>query len=161
MDLNADFRDMLCALNDADVEYLVVGAYAVAAHGHPRATGDLDIWVRASAENSVKVLAALRDFGAPLHDITVSDFARPSIVFQIGVPPGRIDILTFLSGLQFELVWERRMEMTVDGVSFPVLGRADLIVNKRASGRPKDLADLDALGEGARKRKKGSGPSQG
>lgn len=147
MDLNPDFRDMLQALNDADADFLVVGAYAVAAHGHPRATGDLDIWVRADVENAPKVIAALSAFGAAMEQISEGDFASPSIVFQIGVPPGRIDILTDVSGIDFETAWGSRLSITIDDISFPVLGRADLVANKRASGRPKDLADLDALGE--------------
>ena len=147
MDLNPDFRDMLRALSDADADFLVVGAYAVAAHGHPRATGDLDIWVRADRDNASKVIAALSAFGAPMDQISEEDFTSPSIVFQIGVPPGRVDILTGVSGLDFGTAWDSRMSITIDEVTFPVLGRADLVANKRASGRPKDLADLDALGE--------------
>ncbi len=147
MDLNIDFRDMLLALNEVEAEYLVVGAYAVAAHGHPRATGDLDIWVNPNLQNAHRIYRALVIFGAPTHEITEEDFAVPSIVFQIGVPPGRIDLLTIVSGLTFESAWKSRLEMTIEGVRFPVLGRADLITNKRASGRIKDLADLDSLGE--------------
>lgn len=145
MEFNKDFSDMLVALNDANVEFLVVGAYAVAAHGYPRATGDLDIWVRSDVESAPKILRALRAFGAPMDAISESDFASPSIVFQIGVPPGRIDILTFVSGLEFDSAWKNRVELTVAGVTFPVIGRNDLITNKRASGRPKDLADLHGL----------------
>ena len=147
MDLNPDFRDMLLALNDVDADYLVVGAYAVAAHGHPRATGDLDIWVRADVDNAPKVFAALSAFGAPMDQISEEDFASPSIVFQIGIPPGRIDILTVVSGLDFGSAWNSRMSITMDGITFSVVSRTDLIANKRASGRPKDLADIDALGE--------------
>ena len=147
MDLNPDFRDMLLALNDVKAEYLIVGAYAVAAHGHPRATGDLDIWVNADPENAVKVYRALSLFGAPMHEIVEEDFATPSVVFQIGIPPGRIDILTLVSGLTFESAWKSRFEMTIDGVRLPVVSRADLVTNKRAAGRPKDIADLDSLGE--------------
>ncbi len=145
MDLNRDFCDMLCALNDADAVYLVVGAYAVAAHGYPRATGDLDIWIKPDEENAVRVYRALKAFGAPTDQIAISDFFSPSIVFQIGVPPGRIDILTIVSGLQFDSAWPGRLNITLDGVAFSVLGFTDLIINKSASGRPKDLADLDAL----------------
>ena len=147
MDLNTDFRDMLSALNDAESDYLVVGAYAVAAHGHPRATGDLDIWVRASVDNAAKVLQALKAFGAPTQEITQSDFAHPSIVFQIGVPPGRIDILTVVSGITFDEAWPNRMNVEMDGILVPVLSREDLLINKRASGRAKDIADLESLGE--------------
>ncbi|MEZ6095560.1 MAG: DUF6036 family nucleotidyltransferase [Pirellulaceae bacterium] len=147
MDLNTDFRDMLLALNDFDAKYLVVGAYAVAVHGHPRATGDLDIWVMTSGDNSSKVFMALKSFGAPIHEITESDFATPSIVFQIGVPPSRIDILTVISGVSFEDAWETRVIVTVDGIDIPVIGRTNLIRNKRATGRPKDLADIDAISQ--------------
>ena len=149
MDLNPDFRDMLSALNDAGVDYLVVGAYAVAAHGHPRATGDLDIWVRADQVNASKVYRALLAFGAPSHQISEADFATPSVVFQIGLPPGRIDILTEVSGIEFVAAWPQRVDIEMDGLTFPVVSREDLVRNKRASGRPKDLADLDSLGEGA------------
>jgi hypothetical protein len=149
MEFNTDFRDMLLALNAAKVDYLVVGAYAVAAHGYPRATGDLDIWVRATPESAIKIISALRAFGAPLTGVSEGDFATPSIVLQIGLPPGRIDILTAVSGLQFNIAWPNRWELTIDNVTFPVIGRSDLIVNKRATGRPKDLADLHGLGEDA------------
>ena len=145
MEFNQDFRDMLLALSDAKVDFLVVGAYAVAAHGFPRATGDLGIWVRADSESAPKVLAALKAFGAPMHEIAEADFASPSVVFQIGVPPGRIDILTVVSGLQFDSAWKNRIELTIDDVTFPVIGRSDLIANKRATGRPKDLADIAGL----------------
>ena len=145
MEFNQDFRDMLVALNDADVDYLVVGAYAVAAHGFPRATGDLDIWVRADTQSAPKVLQALRVFGAPMHEITETDFASPSVVFQIGIPPSRIDILTVLSGLEFDSAWNNRIILTIEDVTFPVIGRSDLITNKRATGRLKDLADIAGL----------------
>jgi len=145
MDLNPDFKDMLLALKDANVDYLVVGAYAVAAHGHPRATGDLDIWIRANEETAPRVMIALATFGAPTSEISESDFSSPSIVFQIGVPPGRIDILTTVSGVHFDSAWQNRLEIRLDEVVFNVIGRADLIENKKASGRPKDLADLAAL----------------
>jgi hypothetical protein len=105
MEFNNDFRDMLVALNDAQVDYLVVGAYAVAAHGFPRATGDLDIWIRATPDSAKKVMRALRVFGAPMEQIEETDFASPSVVFQIGIPPGRIDILTLVSGVTFESAW--------------------------------------------------------
>jgi hypothetical protein len=145
MEFNKDFSDMLLALNDAEVPYLVVGAYAVAVHGFPRATGDLDIWVRADAATAPRVMKALRAFGAPVHEVTEADFAHPSVVFQIGVPPGRIDILTVVSGLDFDGAWENRVMVTIENVVFPVIARADLLINKRAAGRPKDLADLHGL----------------
>ena len=145
MDFNQDFRDMLVALNDAEVDYLVVGAYAVAAHGFPRATGDLDIWVRANPESAENLLNALTVFGAPMHEVSAADFSSPSIVFQIGVPPGRIDILTDVSGVNFDAAWANRMTVEIDGVELSIIGRSDLIANKRATGRPKDIADLAFL----------------
>jgi hypothetical protein len=147
MDLNPDFRDMLLALSDARVDYLVVGAYAVAAHGFPRATGDLDLWVRADQETAPRVMRALAAFGAPMDEITEADFATPSIVFQIGVPPGRIDILTTILGVEFDAAWGNRVTIEIDGVILNVLGRDDLLKSKKASGRPKDLADLAELEE--------------
>ena len=98
---------MLLALSDAKIDFLLVGAYAVAAHGHPRATGDLDLWVRPDTETAPKVYSVLADFGAPLHDLTVDDLATPRMVFQIGVEPSRIDILTAISGVSFDDAWQK------------------------------------------------------
>jgi hypothetical protein len=106
--MNRDFVDLLRAFIDADVRFLVVGAYALAHHGRPRATGDLDVWVEPAAENADRVMRALANFGAPLSDVTAADFARPGVVLQIGVPPGRIDVLTELTGLQFADAWPSR-----------------------------------------------------
>jgi len=142
---NQDFKDMLSALSDARADFLLVGAYALAVHGHPRATGDLDIWVRADSENAPKVLRSLAVFGAPLDDLTIEDLSQPGIVFQIGVEPSRIDILTAISGVDFGHAWTRRALIEIDGVCINVIGREDLIVNKRASGRPKDIADVETL----------------
>lgn len=143
--MERDFVEMLSALNAADAEYLVVGAHALAAHGLPRATGDLDLWVRATPENAGRVLAALRTFGAPLFGLTVDDLTRPETVFQIGVVPVRIDLLTSISGVGFDEAWVGRIEAAIEGVPFGVIGRAELLRNKRATGRPKDLLDADAL----------------
>jgi hypothetical protein len=140
--MHRDFVEMLAALNAAGAEYLVVGAHAMAVHGLPRATGDLDLWVRPSPENARRVWSALREFRAPTGDLTVEDLVRPEIVFQMGVPPVRIDLLTSIDGVDFEPAWQRRKPAQVDGTAIFVLGREDLRVNKRASGRPKDLADL-------------------
>lgn len=107
MDLNPDFKDMLLALKDANVDFLIVGAYAVAAHGYPRATGDLDIWIRADEGTAPRVMRALAAFGAPIGDLSAADFSVPSLVFQIGIPPGRIDILTTISGVDFSDAWEK------------------------------------------------------
>ena len=136
---------MLLALNDAKVEYLVIGAYAIAAHGSPRATGDIDFWVRADKSNAERVWAALVAFGAPTSKISVDDFAAPEIVFQIGIPPQRIDIMTSISGVDFDDAWPSRIEVEIEGISVPVIGLKDLLVNKSASGRDKDLADLPTI----------------
>lgn len=142
---NPDYKDMLLALSDANIDFLLVGAYAVAAHGHPRATGDLDLWVRPDSETAPKVYHVLAEFGAPLHDLTVDDLALPGMVFQIGVEPSRIDILTAISGVTFDDAWENRISIELDSVKLNVIGRTDLIVNKRACGRPKDIADAETL----------------
>ena len=107
--MNQDFLDLLRAFAAHDVRFLIVGAYALAIHGRPRATGDLDVWIDATDDNAARVYAALRSFGAPLGDVSERDFARPGIVFQIGVVPGRIDILTQLSGLLFDEAWPTRL----------------------------------------------------
>ncbi len=142
---NPDFKDMLLALSEANVDYLLVGAYAVAAHGYPRATGDLDLWVRPDAETAPRVYRVLAEFGAPLHDLTVQDLEQPGMVFQIGVEPSRIDILTGISGVSFDDAWPNRLSIELDGIPLCVLGRNDLITNKRACGRPKDIADAETL----------------
>jgi hypothetical protein len=144
--MNPDFAEMLSALSDAGADYLIVGAHALAAHGLPRATGDLDIWVRPTPANAQRVMSALRVFGAPLFDLSEADLTESTTVFQIGVVPNRIDILTGISGVTFEEAWPRRVAHTIEGQALPFLGRDDLERNKRASGRPKDLADLAALG---------------
>jgi hypothetical protein len=139
--VNRDFAEMLSALSAEHVEYLVVGAYALAAHGLPRATGDLDIWVRATPDNADRVLRALRTFGAPLLDLSRDDLLRPDTVFQIGVAPGRIDLLTGLTGLTFEEAWPSRVAALVEDRTVSVIGREELLRNKEATGRPQDLAD--------------------
>ena len=143
--MNRDFAEMLDALSAAGAEFLVVSAHALAAHGTPRATGDLDIWVRPTRENALRVWAALEQFGAPLSDLTIDDLSTPDVVFQIGLAPSRIDILTALTGLEFEPAWEDRTIIPVEGRMLPFISRDDLIRNKRALGRPRDLADVDAL----------------
>lgn len=141
-----DFLDMIDALRAHAVRFLIVGGYAVGVHGHPRATKDLDVWVEATAENARRLLDALRDFGAPLHGLSAEDFAREGTGLQIGVPPGRIDVVTQVSGLAFADAWPRRLEAAVfERPGCPILGRDDLIQNKRASGRLQDLADVEAL----------------
>lgn len=140
-----DFVEMLSALSAAGVEFLVVGAYALAAHGAPRAAGDLDIWVRPTVKNAGRVLDALRAFGEPLFDSTVEDLTRPDTVFQIGLAPSRIDVLSGISGVAFDDAWGNRVNVHIDNLPVPVIGRDDFVNNKRASGRPKDLSDLTLL----------------
>jgi hypothetical protein len=139
---------MLGALCDQQAEFMVVGAYAMAAHGFPRATGDIDIWVRPTPDNSQKVWSALIAFGAPLFNLTREDLCDPGIVFQIGLPPNRIDILTRITGVEFEKAWGERLEIIVQGRTIPVLGKDDLIHNKVSTGRPKDLGDAETLRNG-------------
>ena len=136
---------MLSAFNAAGVDYLVVGAYAMAAHGCPRATGDIDFWVRPTQENAKRVWDALKAFGAPTSQVTIDDLCTPDVVYQIGVAPQRIDILTSISGVEFDAAWENRLAADLDGLSATVIGRQDLLQNKIASGRPKDLVDADIL----------------
>lgn len=145
--MNRDFAEMLSALSEAGVEFLVVGAHALAAHGTPRATGDLDIWVNPTRDNAARVLAALAAYGAPLADLTLDDLTKPDTVFQIGVVPCRVDILSGISGVQFANAWANRIVVEVESIQVPVLGRSDFKANKRASGRPKDLLDLELLGD--------------
>lgn len=143
--MNQDFVDLLRAFVDADVRFLVVGAYALAIHGRPRATGDLDIWIEASRENAARVMRALAMFGAPLDQINESDFASPGVTYQIGVAPGRIDILTDLTGLTFQEAWPGRIGRPFGDVTVNVIGLAEFVRNKRATGRAKDLGDIEGL----------------
>lgn len=142
---NRDFRDLLSSFVGAEVRFLVVGAYALAYHGHVRATKDLDVWVDAGPANAGRVLVALEAFGAPVSDLSAKDLSNPDTVFQIGVEPRRIDIVCGVDGLKFDAAWEHRESLEIDGLSIPVLGRRDLLVNKKAVGRLQDLADVEAL----------------
>ncbi|HSL81759.1 MAG TPA: hypothetical protein VLF66_03230 [Thermoanaerobaculia bacterium] len=149
MDLNPDFFDMVAALREEGAELLVVGAFAMAAHGVPRATGDLDLWVRPEPENATRVWRALLRFGAPVESagLTIEDLANPDMVFQMGQPPRRIDVITGIDGVTFDEAWPNRKLVTVEGLEVPCLGRRELIRNKEASGRDKDLVDLKTLRE--------------
>ena len=146
--LNRDFRDILSAFTDAGVEYLLVGAYALAAHGLVRGTGDIDLWVRPTAENAERIHRALLAFGAPAEHFAAEDFTKPDAVVQLGVPPLRVDILTTISGVGFPEAWEGRTMVELDGIDVPVLSRAHLVANKRSADRPKDRLDLRWLEEG-------------
>jgi hypothetical protein len=143
--MNTDFLELLRALSEAEARFLVVGAYAVAVHGHPRATGDLDVWVEPTTDNARKVLGALRAFGAPLAELEEADLARPGTVFQMGRPPRRIDLITSATGIAFADSYARRVAARFGDLICPVLGLDDLVANKRATGRHKDLADAEAL----------------
>ena len=143
--LNKDYKEMLQYLTDEKVKFLLVGAYALAAHGYPRATMDIDIWVMPSPENAQAVIHALRRFGTPLHGLTIEDLLKDDTIFQIGVAPRRIDIMTGASGLQFEEALLHSVEIEIEGIKIHIPSLEDLIRNKRASGRTKDLADAEAL----------------
>jgi hypothetical protein len=143
--MNPDFVDLLRAFIAADVRFLIVGAYALALHGRPRATGDLDVWIDATPDNAARVMHALRVFGAPLSDVSVDDFSRPGVTYQIGVVPGRIDILTELTGLTFAEAWPDRMRRPFGEIDVDFIGRDAFIRNKRATGRAKDLGDIEGL----------------
>jgi len=143
--MNQDFVDLLHAFTAADVRFLIVGAYALALHGRPRATGDLDVWIEATPENARRVVRALAAFGAPLTDVAEPDFAREGVTYQIGLPPGRIDILTALTGLSFAEAWPDRIRRPFGDIEVDFIGRTSFIRNKRATARPKDLADIDGL----------------
>ena len=141
---------MLSALCAEHAEFLLVGAFALAVHGEPRATGDMDLWVRPTPENAQRVVAALRRFGAPMERIAATDLEQPDIVLQLGVRPNRIDFLTGVDGVSFDEAWAGKLESEVEGLRIPVIGRAELIRNKRATGRTRDLADAEALERGGR-----------
>ena len=143
--MNPDFVDRLRAFIGADVRFMIVDAYALAVHGRPRATGDLDIWIDATPENARRVMQALAAFGAPLGEITQADFARPGVVYQMGVPPGRIDLLAELTGLTFEQVWPDRIRRPFGELEVDFIDRASFLRNKRATGRLKDLSDIEGM----------------
>ena len=143
-----DFKELLSVLNAHRVKYLIVGGYAVSLHAEPRATKDLDILIGRSAENSKAVFAALAQFGAPLEGLTHKDFMEPGSFFRMGSPPVMVDILSGISGVDFDQAWERRVEFPVDsGLNASFIAREDLLAAKLAAGRPQDLADVAALSD--------------
>ncbi len=146
-----DFRDLLRAFVESEVRFLVVGAHALAAHGVPRVTGDLDLWVQADTPNAERIWDALARFGAPLESLGIrkDDFALPEQVVQFGLPPYRVDVLTSISGVEFVEAWDDRLDGVLFDVPVAFLGRDAFIRNKRASGRPKDLQDIRSLESGA------------
>jgi hypothetical protein len=146
--LNSDFRDILSAFYEEKVKFMLVGAYALAAHGLPRATGDIDLWIDCSEENSSRVWRALQRFGAPLVDVTQSDLKKAGTVIQLGVTPRRIDILTEITGVQFAEAEGEQLILEIEGIQVPVIGRSHLIRrirNKTAVGRPQDQAGVARL----------------
>jgi hypothetical protein len=147
IELPDDFRDLLLELADAEAEFVVVGGHAVAFHGHPRATKDMDVLIRANKNNAERVYRALAAFGAPLEtfEVQAGDFATYDGVLQIGLPPRRIDILNRADGITFDEAVAEKASFALDGRTIPVIGKAALLKNKRASGRAQDLADVEAL----------------
>ena len=143
--LNSDYKDILRLFRRHDVKFLVVGAYAMGAHGYPRATGDFDVWVEPTTANARRVYAAVAAFGAPLAQLTPTTFAQPGIVFQIGVPPCRVDVLTQIDGVDFASAYTARKEIELEGVRIPLLAKDDLIKNKESTGRAKDRLDVQQL----------------
>jgi hypothetical protein len=146
-DFSQDFEDILATFVDAQVDFLVVGAHALAVHGHVRATGDLDLLVRPSADNALRVMTALRNFGAPLaaHGVQVADFEREGMVYQMGLPPNRIDVLTSVSGVNYDECGQDALSGLLGGSQVRFIGLQAQIRNKLASGRTKDLADAEVL----------------
>ncbi len=147
MFVNSDFTDLLNLFNDNHVKYLVIGGYAIIQHAEPRYTKDLDLWISTDRLNAVAVYKSLREFGAPLTDLTEVDFSEEGYFYQMGVPPMRVDILMGIPGIAFEQAWENRIEVEFDNLLVPFISREDLITAKRASGRPQDLIDADLLSQ--------------
>jgi hypothetical protein len=145
IELDRDFSEFIASFNAHDVRYLIVGGYALAAHGLPRATGDLDAWIWVDAANAEKVMAALEAFGFGGLGLTAEDFRASDRVVQLGYPPYRIDILTAIDGVQFSEAWPRRLTVKAGSVAMPVIGRKDLVANKVAADRPQDRADVQRL----------------
>jgi len=143
--LNDDYKEMLSILLDEKVKFLVIGAFALGTYGYPRATGDIDIWVEASEDNSKKVFKSLVRFGAPTDHIEAKDFEKKGIIFQIGIAPRRIDITTVIDGVNFEDSYPKRKTVNIAGIDIPVISREDLILNKESTGREKDILDVKML----------------
>ena len=147
MEVQKDFRELLELFNKNNVEYMIVGGYALAFHGAPRYTGDLDIFIRSDSFNAQRIMRALEDFGFKSVGLTAADFERPDNVIQLGVPPIRVDIVTSLTGISWESALENRVQGRYGDVEVHYIGREQFILNKRLIGRKKDLADIEALGE--------------
>ncbi len=143
--LPPDFKEFLQALNHSAVEYLLVGGYAVAYHGYPRTTADIDIWIRVARENALRTMEALRKFGFGASDASEQMFLIAGRVVRMGVPPLRIELLTSISGVEFDPCYARRIKASIDGISVTVISKEDLLANKRSTGRAKDAADVEQL----------------
>ena len=149
MKVNSDFKELLSIFNDNHVKYLVIGGYAVIKYAEPRYTKNLDLWVKAEAANALAVYSALRSFGAPLSNLSANDFAHEGYFYQMGIAPVRVDILMSVPGLSFDEAWQQHEIVDFDGVMLPFISKCHLILSKRASGRPQDLIDADALEQSA------------
>lgn len=147
MKLQSDLRAFIELLNARDVRYVVVGGYAVAHYGHPRYTGDIDVFVEASNTNGDRIQRVLGEFGFAGTELTAADFVQEDIVIQLGLPPNRIDLITSIDAVDFAEAWESRIEATLDGVSVFFISKALLLKNKAATGRAQDIADLEALAD--------------
>ena len=145
MFVNSDFTDLLKLFSDKKVKYLIIGGYAVIQYAEPRYTKDLDVWISTDISNAKSVYKALKEFGAPLVELTEADFSEEGYFYQMGVPPMRVDILMGIPGIEFEEAWKKRVEIDFDGLLVTFISREDLITAKRASGRPQDLIDADTL----------------
>ncbi|PKN90642.1 MAG: hypothetical protein CVU44_23100 [Chloroflexi bacterium HGW-Chloroflexi-6] len=145
MFVNSDFSDLLQIFNDNHVKYLVIGGYAVIQYGEPRFTKDLDLWISTDIANAEAVYKALKEFGAPLTEMSVDDFSEEGYFYQMGVPPVRVDVLMGIPGATFEKCWSRRQIVDFDGLKVNFISKQDLVTAKRASGRPQDLIDADLL----------------
>jgi predicted nucleotidyltransferase len=145
MPLHKDLREFIGLLNSAGVEYLIVGGVAVAWHGYPRFTGDIDFLIRPSTGNADAVLSALRAFGFGSPGVTREDLTTPDRIVQLGTPPNRIDLITSIAGVEFEVAWAHRVAGQIDGLAVHLIGLEELIRNKESTGRPRDLGDADEL----------------
>lgn len=143
--LNQDYKEMLSLFLENQVEFIIVGAYALAIHGFPRATGDIDLFIKPSEENSHKVFKCLSIFGAPINKIQPNDFSEPNVVFQIGIAPRRIDLITMLNGVSFDEAISDSKTVELESLKLPFISRINLIKNKESTGRPKDIIDVENL----------------
>jgi len=147
MEVEKDFKELLELFNANKVEYVIVGGYALAFHGAPRYTGDIDLLVKSEQDNAQKILNALKDFGFAALDLSINDFSSPEKVVQLGIPPVRIDIITSITGVTWEQIEPNRVKGTYSDVPVYYIGKQEFIINKKAISRHKDLADIEALGE--------------